>query len=189
MPLWPIGSSRIPGRLAESGGRYEGNEPATIHVRLRAARISRFRQDGKAGLQAKKKCICLVFSRLSFRLAGAENTFDNFESEKVTRPNDMAAARRLRCACLLERAGVNSPGSRFFGGEMADKKTTRTKDPARKLADLLAAVEQQFGKDIKCSVGDYIRLLQAQQDFDRDTPRNIEVTWIDSLEEKSGLEK
>ena len=72
---------------------------------------------------------------------------------------------------------------------MADKRTSRTKDPARKLADLLAAVEEQFGKEIKCSVGDYIRLLQAQQEFDRDTPRDIEVTWIDSLKEKSESEK
>ena len=72
---------------------------------------------------------------------------------------------------------------------MANNKTLRTKDPARKLADLVAAVEQQFGTEIKCSVGDYIRLLQAQQDFDRDTPRDIEVTWIDSLQEKNELEK
>jgi hypothetical protein len=72
---------------------------------------------------------------------------------------------------------------------MASKKTSRTKDPARKVADLLEAVEQQFGTEIKCSVGDYIRLLQAQQDFDRDTPRDIEVTWIDSLQEKSGTER
>ena len=73
---------------------------------------------------------------------------------------------------------------------MANTKTTaRTKDPARKLANLLAAVEKQFGEEVKCSVGDYIRLLQAQQEFDRDTPRDIEVTWIDSLKEKSEPEK
>lgn len=68
---------------------------------------------------------------------------------------------------------------------MANTKTTRTKDPARKLASLLAAVEKQFGEEVKCSVGDYIRLLQAQQEFDRDTPHDIEVTWIDSLKEKA----
>jgi hypothetical protein len=82
-----------------------------------------------------------------------------------------------------------APALAFLEGELDEKKRSRTKDPARKLANLLAAVEQQFGTEIKCSVGDYIRLLQAQQEFDRDTPRDIEVTWIDSLQEESGPEK
>lgn len=64
---------------------------------------------------------------------------------------------------------------------MAEKRTSRRKDPARKIADLLAAIEERFGQDIKFTVGDYIRLLQAAQEFDRDTPRDIEVTWVDSL--------
>lgn len=72
---------------------------------------------------------------------------------------------------------------------MTDKRTSRAKNPARKLADLLAAVEQHFGEEVKCSVGDYIRLLQAQKEFDRDTPRDIEVTWIDELKEKNESEK
>jgi hypothetical protein len=64
---------------------------------------------------------------------------------------------------------------------MAEKRTSRRKDPARKIADLLAAIEGRFGQDIKFTVGDYIRLLQAAEEFDRDTPRDIEVTWVDSL--------
>ncbi len=40
---------------------------------------------------------------------------------------------------------------------------------------------------MKCTIGDYIRLLQAQQEFDRDIPRDIEVTWVDSLEAKNEL--
>jgi hypothetical protein len=57
------------------------------------------------------------------------------------------------------------------------------KDPARKIANLLAALEAKMNAEIKCTVGDYIRLLQAQQEFDRDTPRDIEVTWVESLKQ------
>lgn len=59
---------------------------------------------------------------------------------------------------------------------------TRRKGPAKKIRDLLAKVENKLkSEDIKFTVGDYLRLLQAQQEFDRETPRDIEVTWIDSL--------
>ena len=58
----------------------------------------------------------------------------------------------------------------------------RRKGPAKKIRDLLEKVENKLkGEDIKFTVGDYLRLLQAQQEFDRETPRDIEVTWIDSL--------
>ena len=50
-----------------------------------------------------------------------------------------------------------------------------------KNSELAAKVEAKFWGELKCTVGDYIRLLQAQQEFDRDTPRDIEVTWVDAL--------
>jgi hypothetical protein len=59
---------------------------------------------------------------------------------------------------------------------------TRRRGPAKKIQDLLKKVENKLkADDIKFTVGDYLRLLQAQQEFDRETPRDIEVTWIDSL--------
>ncbi len=61
----------------------------------------------------------------------------------------------------------------------------RRRDPARKIEDLLAAIEQKLNGDIKFTIGDYIRLLQVHQELERETPRNIEVTWVDSLREKS----
>ena len=60
-------------------------------------------------------------------------------------------------------------------------KRRSTTDPARKIGKLLAALEEKMSAEIKCTVGDYIRLLQAQQEFDRDTPRDIEVTWVETL--------
>ena len=62
---------------------------------------------------------------------------------------------------------------------MAERKSA--KDPARRIAKLLAMLEDKMNAEIKCTVGDYIRLLQAQEEFDRDTPRDIEVTWVESL--------
>jgi hypothetical protein len=84
---------------------------------------------------------------------------------------------------------VNTPALAFSGGQLGERRSIRKKDPARKIADLLAAIEKKFDEDIKCTIGDYIRLLQAQQEFDRDTPRDIEVTWVDSLKVKSESEK
>jgi hypothetical protein len=71
---------------------------------------------------------------------------------------------------------------------MAVKKRS-TKDPARKIARLLVAIEKKMDAEVKCTIGDYIRLLQAQQEFDRDTPRDIEVTWVETLKEQNDAEK
>ena len=63
------------------------------------------------------------------------------------------------------------------------------KDPARKIAKLLVAIEKKMDAEVKCTIGDYIRLLQAQQEFDRDTPRDIEVTWVDTLRVQNDNER
>lgn len=72
---------------------------------------------------------------------------------------------------------------------MADKRSRTRKHAGGRIAELLAAVEDKFGGEIKWTIGDYIRLLQAWEEFDRETPRNIEVTWVDSLEAKKELEE
>jgi hypothetical protein len=96
----------------------------------------------------------------------------------VTGGHDGRSAFAL-CGCCFESREEIS-GSLFFGGVMVSGKRS-PKDPARKIAKLLAAIEKKMDAEIKCTIGDYIRLLQAQQDFDRDTPRDIEVTWVESL--------
>jgi hypothetical protein len=101
----------------------------------------------------------------------------------------MAVAKLWRFAVSHLRAGVLSPGSHLFGRGMAVKKTVRRKTPAQKINHLLATIEQRFDTDVKCSVGDYLRLLQAQQEFDRSIPRNIEVTWVDTASETIESEK
>jgi hypothetical protein len=71
---------------------------------------------------------------------------------------------------------------------MVEKKRS-TKDPARKIARLLVAIEKKMDSEVKCTIGDYIRLLQAQEEFDREVPRDIEVTWVDTTEERNEDEK
>ena len=64
---------------------------------------------------------------------------------------------------------------------MTGKNIMTRKDPARKIASLLRKVEAKFKGELKWTIGDYIRLLQAQQEFDREAPRDIEVTWVDAI--------
>ncbi len=47
------------------------------------------------------------------------------------------------------------------------------------------AIEEKMDSEVKCTIGDYIRLLQAQEEFDREMPRDIEVKWVDTLKEKT----
>jgi hypothetical protein len=48
---------------------------------------------------------------------------------------------------------------------------------------LLKTVEEKLGgKDMKASLGDYIRLVQLQKELDDETPREIKVTWVENPE-------
>ena len=55
---------------------------------------------------------------------------------------------------------------------------------AERIREVLAHVEKQITKsEFKVTLGDYIRLLQLQKEYDKEKPRDIEVTWIESLNE------
>jgi hypothetical protein len=111
-------------------------------------------------------------------------------------------------------AGRTSPGALFFSGHNMTKSTKPTagkkagisrnrKEPAgaklampdtadlaTRIGLLLKAFEEQLTSDkIKITVADYIRLLQFQRDFEGERPKDIEVTWVDSLKEKKSSEK
>ena len=61
---------------------------------------------------------------------------------------------------------------------------------AKQLAVVLQKVEEQLGKsEFKATVADYIRLLQIQKEFETAKPRNIEVTWVESLKEAESSNK
>ena len=49
-------------------------------------------------------------------------------------------------------------------------------------------MEQKIGKgDVKATLGDYIRLVQLQQDLEDEEPGEITVRWVD--QEKADPEK
>ena len=45
---------------------------------------------------------------------------------------------------------------------------------------LLKNVEKKLGgEDVKATLGDYIRLVQLQQELEEDEPKDIQVTWVE----------
>ena len=55
---------------------------------------------------------------------------------------------------------------------------------AKRITEVIAQVEIQLSKsEFKATVADYIRLLQIQKEYEKETPRDIEVTWVESQNE------
>ena len=56
---------------------------------------------------------------------------------------------------------------------------------------LLKNVEKQLsGKEVKATLGDYIKLVQLQKELDEEQqPKEIKVTWVEPEESKSGGEE
>jgi len=46
------------------------------------------------------------------------------------------------------------------------------------------------GKEVKATLGDYIKLIQLQKELDdEEQPKEIKVTWVEAEETKSGSEE
>ena len=65
---------------------------------------------------------------------------------------------------------------------MRTKQPARQKDPVRTIERMLEKIEAKLTDDFKFTVGDYVRLLQLHEELEGEAPRDIEVTWTDSLE-------
>jgi len=58
------------------------------------------------------------------------------------------------------------------------------------LKRLLKIVEKKLTeKEVKATLGDYIKLVQLQKEMDDEQPREIKVTWVEPEETKSGIEE
>jgi len=58
------------------------------------------------------------------------------------------------------------------------------------LKRLLKIVEKKLTeKEVKATLGDYIKLVQLQKEMDDEQPREIKVTWVEPAETKSGSEE
>lgn len=57
------------------------------------------------------------------------------------------------------------------------------------ISSLLSKFEKQLkDQDVKVSVADYIRLVQIRREVEDRRPKDIEVTWVDSLKEKKSTD-
>ena len=55
---------------------------------------------------------------------------------------------------------------------------------AARITEVIAQVEKQLSKsEFKATIGDYIRLIQMQKEYEKEKPRDIEVTWVESQNE------
>ena len=71
-----------------------------------------------------------------------------------------------------------------FGREETERKQKK-KTQAAVVEKLLKNVEKKLGgKDVKPSLGDYIRLMQLQKELEDEEPRDITVTWVDPKPEE-----
>ena len=59
------------------------------------------------------------------------------------------------------------------------------------LKRLLKNAEKKLsGKEMKTTLGDYIKLVQLQKELDdEEQPKEIKVTWVEAEETKSGSEE
>ena len=66
-----------------------------------------------------------------------------------------------------------------FGREQTERKQKK-KTQAAVVDKLLKNVEKKLaGRDVKATLGDYIKLVQLQAELEEEEPRDITVTWVD----------
>ena len=78
------------------------------------------------------------------------------------------------------------------GGEISsppeDSKKAKTKSELVEKA--IHSIEEKIdAKQLKATLGDFIRLLQIQKELEAEEPREIKVTWVDPSEMESVSDK
>jgi hypothetical protein len=78
----------------------------------------------------------------------------------------------------LKRAPLKRAGAKRASATTAKEGGGGTR--ATVVKKLLKNIEEKLsGKDVKASLGDYIRLVQLQKELDEEAPREIKVTWVE----------
>ena len=71
-----------------------------------------------------------------------------------------------------------------FGCEQTERKQKK-KTQAAVVDKLLKNVEKKLaGKDVKATLGDYIKLVQLQSELEEEEPKDITVTWVEPKSEE-----
>ena len=66
-----------------------------------------------------------------------------------------------------------------FGREQTERKQKK-KTQTAVVDKLLKNVEKKLaGKDVKATLGDYIKLVQLQAELEEEEPKDLTVTWVD----------
>ena len=70
-----------------------------------------------------------------------------------------------------------------FDREQTERKQKK-KTQAAVVDKLLKNVEKKLaGKDVKATLGDYIKLVQLQAELEEEEPKDIKVTWVEPKSE------
>ena len=71
-----------------------------------------------------------------------------------------------------------------FGREQTERKQKK-KTQAAVVDKLLKNVEKKLaGKDVKATLGDYIKLVQLQTELEEEELKDIKVTWVEPKSEE-----
>jgi hypothetical protein len=75
---------------------------------------------------------------------------------------------------------VRAGGVRIDFDREQTEREQKKKTQAAVVKKLLKNVEKKLGgEDVKATLGDYIRLVQLQQELEDEEPKDIKVTWVD----------
>lgn len=86
----------------------------------------------------------------------------------------------LRDGCRLFVArGHLAKGKQGRGDkqEMKENENPRGERALRAVQRMLNVLESKIDSDVKCSVGDFIRLLQLERELKAEQVKEIQVTW------------
>jgi len=84
----------------------------------------------------------------------------------------------------VNKSGTKPPGKIKKTVIEAPESAEHEQDHKAKLIEMaIRKMEKKLASDeVKASIGDFIRLLQLQKDFYGDQPRQVTVTWVESIE-------
>ena len=86
--------------------------------------------------------------------------------------------------------GASRKGQTTTKAETEGTSSKRQKRKATLVSKVIDKIEKKLAaNELKPTVGDYIRLLQLEQELDDEQPTEIKVSWIDPAEKDHASEE
>lgn len=74
-------------------------------------------------------------------------------------------------------------------GEDTEEERGKSKPKSVLVEDMIQTIGAKFqNEQMKATLGDFIRLLQLQEEIDEESPKEVRVTWVEPVEEESATE-